>query len=636
MPGLLSPIALGLAPLLGFVILLYMLRLRREDQRVPSTLLWAAAVHDPPANTPWQRLRSDPLLLLQLLFLAAAILALARPFVPTADPVGSHLILLVDRSVTMAAADGDATRLDLAKREALRLIDAAGDAPVTLIAFDRTMEVLAASEMDVHVLREAVSRLRVVPWPGDITDALTFAGALADGRADSRIAIVSDGRFALDGAAVVRAPVRHLVVGSSSDNQGIVSLSISEGSASASPELFVKVANGAQRAVTRRAEVWVDGALYDVRDLDLPPSAREAYVIALPPESAAVEARLSGRDALPLDDAAWAVAPPRPRIRVTLVSDGNRFLETAIELLPSLESMSRRSAAEGDAPYGIADVVVLDGAVPARMPPGNVMLIGPTASTDGMTVVGSLERPSPRVVDERHPLVAGAVFESVSILSASALELAPSWRALVVADVDGRSWPLVAEGRIGDADAVVLAFDVRQSDLPLRPAFPLFVAAAVDALAPAAVGGVPAAVRAGDPVALHVGPRAEAVRVVSPSGRTTEVPIEYGIATYAGTDAPGVYEVDIAAAGDVRRARFAANLAISDANVAPRERTVASARAADADARAGGGGRRELWWPIAAAALGVLTIEWLWFHERAAREAARAGRDRLGRRVRRR
>ncbi|MFO7323547.1 MAG: BatA domain-containing protein, partial [Chloroflexota bacterium] len=76
----LTPLALIGGLLAIPILLLYMLRLRRREIPVSSTYLWQQLLLDREANTPWQRLRRNLLLLLQLLILALLVLALARPY----------------------------------------------------------------------------------------------------------------------------------------------------------------------------------------------------------------------------------------------------------------------------------------------------------------------------------------------------------------------------------------------------------------------------------------------------------------------------------------------------------------------------------------------------------------------------
>src|SRR5215210_197184 len=123
--GILFPLAMGLLALAIPIIILYMLRLRREELSVSSSMLWRRALMDRTANAPWQRLRRNLLLLLQLLLLLLLVMALARPFVSARTGVAGNHVLVLDASASMQSADeeGGATRFERAKREADALID---------------------------------------------------------------------------------------------------------------------------------------------------------------------------------------------------------------------------------------------------------------------------------------------------------------------------------------------------------------------------------------------------------------------------------------------------------------------------------------------------------------------------------
>src|SRR6266550_1689157 len=123
--GLFAPLALLALPLLGLVIALYLLKLRRPSAPVASLHLWGSITRDREANSLWQRLRVSILLLLQVVILLALILALARPWVPSREPIGQNVVIVMDVSASMASRDdpGGPTRLQNAQAKAKQIID---------------------------------------------------------------------------------------------------------------------------------------------------------------------------------------------------------------------------------------------------------------------------------------------------------------------------------------------------------------------------------------------------------------------------------------------------------------------------------------------------------------------------------
>src|SRR6187397_1214886 len=139
----LSPLALLGLLFAPVVVAMYLLKLRRDEHVVPSTLLWSRLVADVEANAPWQRLRRSLLLLLQLLLVIALALLAARPFLERPAGLARDIVLVIDTSASMAATDVLPNRLEVAKQVA---IDALKDLPtggkVSLIAADRTARIV--------------------------------------------------------------------------------------------------------------------------------------------------------------------------------------------------------------------------------------------------------------------------------------------------------------------------------------------------------------------------------------------------------------------------------------------------------------------------------------------------------------
>ena len=94
----LMPAAFVLLGLIPVVVLFYLLKLRRTDHVVSSTMFWSKAVEDLHANAPFQRLRKNLLLLVQLLIIALLVLAFARPLLSLAGRKERSLVSVLSPS----------------------------------------------------------------------------------------------------------------------------------------------------------------------------------------------------------------------------------------------------------------------------------------------------------------------------------------------------------------------------------------------------------------------------------------------------------------------------------------------------------------------------------------------------------
>src|SRR5689334_12044358 len=140
LPHFLSPLTgvIAAAVAVPALLVLYFLKLRRREMEVSSTLLWKKAIQDLQVNAPFQKLRRNLLLILQLALLLALCLALSRPVANYTPGAGRTSVILIDRSASMSTRDIDGrTRLDEAKRRAKEIISSMGrNSSATVIAFD--------------------------------------------------------------------------------------------------------------------------------------------------------------------------------------------------------------------------------------------------------------------------------------------------------------------------------------------------------------------------------------------------------------------------------------------------------------------------------------------------------------------
>src|SRR2546423_1007699 len=218
--GFLAPLGLAALPLLGIILALYLLKLRRPQAPVASLHLWDSLTRDREANSLWQRLRVSALLLLQLLALLLLVLALARPWLPSSERIGEHAIIVIDDSASMsapvAAQDRDKTRLQAAQSKALDIVNSLPqDGPATLISSDEHASVLVPATGDRARLRNAINALRVQARGTDMSEAIKLAGAMSARQDNSVTWVFSDGSFPSlkDRVEPVRSDLRFVPLG---------------------------------------------------------------------------------------------------------------------------------------------------------------------------------------------------------------------------------------------------------------------------------------------------------------------------------------------------------------------------------------------------------------------------------------
>lgn len=628
-----TPWAFALSALLPIIIALYFLKLRREEHTVSSTYLWREMVRDLAANAPWQKLRPSWLLLLQLLFLIALMVTLTRPFTWTHTTSGDHLILILDSSASMAATDVGQNRLHEASDQARRLAASLPAAvPVTLIAAGDNVQVLLSASPDRSRLNQELNKLAPGITDSDMTTALELASAIAAGDTDAQIVVLSDGGVNLPEHLNLPSEIRYIPIGTSDNNQAISALSLDASSAGQGRVGFVRVNNYSSEAVERRLTLYADGQLVGARDLTLPATEAVAFTFPdLPGDTASLEARLEDEDALPLDDRAWAVAPLANGTQIQIVTSGNRFLETALTLMPNVE-VTTISLADYEATWaeGATDdmavetednpapnwLTIFDGGLPqeGHYPPGALLFIGPVHSTEFFSVTGALEAPTPQPAGSNEPLLRYVDLRDMVVQESAELSL-PAWGWPVItaqSDAETSSAPLLITGETQGHRVAVLAFDLRKSDLPLRVAFPLLLANLLDFLTPGNAGALPKTVQPGHPVPLPAAAQAESLIITRPDGSTQRLATGGEELIFDTATTPGVYTVDWEAQGEQwPLGRFAVNVFNpNESKIAPQPNLGVNSGAGQAIAQEHPT-RHEWWRPVAWIALLVMLLEWL-------------------------
>jgi hypothetical protein len=550
----LSPLALLGLLFVPVVLAMYLLKLRRDEQVVPSTLLWKRLLTDVEANAPWQRLRRSLLLLLQLLLVALLALLAARPFLERPAGLAGDVVIVIDTSASMGATDVPPNRLTEAKAQVIeKLKDLPANGTVSVIAAGRTARVVVNGTTDLGRVRAAIDGIAVEAAAGDLGDALNLADALAARAGDAEILVATDAALAITPTNRLSHKVSVLQVGRERKNQAIVALAVRPASSGVTRSVFLSIANLDIEPARRQLEVWADGVLIEAKDLaQLEPQTRTEVVIDdIPQGVTVIEARLTAGteggadDALEIDDRAWAVVPPDRRRDILIVGEGDPYLENALLFLPNVNLFTVKPAdfpAKAVRPDGSRwDLIVFEGTAPKNVELASaVLLVAPLATSTFGEVTGTLTDPGIGTLSPDEPILKFIDLSTVHIGRATKLET-PTWARTVIPGPAGA--PLLYVGETEGKRAGVLAFLPRNSDLPLQVAFPVLMANLTGEL----FGGSAAptsALAPGDPVTLPMPAGATSIVVTRPDGSTVDiVPATAGAASvaFSQTDQLGIY-----------------------------------------------------------------------------------------------
>jgi hypothetical protein len=218
-----------------------------------------------------------------------------------------------------------------------------------------------------------------------------------------------------------------------------------------------------------------------LRDLD---AARTRLVAVLSPGTGTDPAALGPAG----DDRAHAIVPPLRPFRVALITEGtDLFLEAALLTLQDHIQLTGVGPAKvvGNPAVDEADLVIIDlGAdpLPSPLPTRDLVIFDPARRPDSPSPISAIkELPRPFLTEQAlgHPLLDGVVLKDVNLARGTHLATLPGDQVLLRSLGDPIAVLRRESGQddsTGARTIIAFGFDPRQTDLPLRTAFPILVA----------------------------------------------------------------------------------------------------------------------------------------------------------------
>ena len=507
----LSPTSLFLFGIAIPIIALYILKLRRRREPVSTLMFWEQLFKERQTTSLFQRLKHLLSLLLQLLFLALLVFAVARPQFAFITKSARQLILIVDHSASMNAvlnfdpeSPETGSRLDSAKEMALQIVQG--------LRFTDEMSVISCHTRPIihtpftshqKTIREAIESIEPTDIKTDLKPAIDLALAVAQTKPNPEIIILSDFQKISDETLIEFQNLQSenttpdddqeqqrnvklylLQIGEENNNVGITQFRVRKSIVNAFDyETLLSVVNTSDEEKKCSVELYFNESLFDVRPYTLAPGEIKTEIFSnFTFEGSELKAVLDIQDALPTDNVAYATLPIRESITVLLVTEENPFLRNALAVDEKI-NLKVTTSTEYEANTKDFEVVIFDRYSPTSLGDGNFMFIYPpnsdtppnigTSDSVATWEIGEeIETPIITEWERTHPILQHVQLENVLIGKAYEVKPPPTSKILV------RSFesPVVFVDVAPKRKIVFAAINILESDLPLRIAFPVIMA----------------------------------------------------------------------------------------------------------------------------------------------------------------
>lgn len=450
--GSLWPLALLVT--IPLIILLYILKKKYKEVEVSSSLLWKEAYKNTQANTPWEKLRMNIMMILQILIVMLVIFALMNPFLKFGGKTYKNLIVVVDTTASMSTLyDGEKTRLDKGKEIVHNYIKSIKeDTNNYILAFNGTTNLEGKSNID-----EAVQTY----GSGDISNSLSYIRSLGEQLEDYEVLVVTDKNIDLgdlNGKVITLA--------NSGENAAVTNLS----------HKFIdnKIKVIATISNTGNSDYSGDFSLYDednllkVDSLELSKGESKTLNYELQNlEGSYLKGELSKKDLIAKDNTYYDVISSDKGKKILLVTDQNVFLEKSFNTIDNVELYKTNDV--NNITEDSYDLYVFDNVMPEAMPKsGSILLINPTSNEFF------------KVENKEEVGRASGVSEELSKYT-KGLEFTLSKYGKIDVPYFGKAFLKINEDTIGFWGEVngrkigALGFDIHNSDFALKKEFPLLI-----------------------------------------------------------------------------------------------------------------------------------------------------------------
>ena len=552
--------------LVPIVIIMYLMKQKAVKHPVPSIMLWKEMYNNIEANTPWEKLKKNWLMILQIITLIILILALMSPLIFSKSAGASHCVIVIDNSGSMGIAyNQNETRLDYAKKQASEYVkNLKAGTTISLISSASSAVLCVSSSDNPDQVLEKIEEIPITYSVGDATSGIEMVKSMKSQWESLETVCFTDSQVDLTG-------LDGYVVDVYSEVENLSVDYVSHGENSDSLVVLAKVSNHGGEPVTRDVSLYGEEGIISVQTITIPAGESEiVYYDKITPVGTKIWVEVSGTDDFMTDNVAYDVLDEKQVTDVLLMTEANVYLEKAMELIPGL-NVTKSSDIESFNDFGKYDLYIFDNMIPYTMPKeGNFIIFN--CPCDSLYEAGNelCEDGYLKTVESCESTVT-EYLDVMSFSVSSVHELkTPLWAEpffkVKITDEENKVWEktVAFSGQKDGQRITVIGFDLHNSNLPLMMEFPMLMFNILNESVSTGLLDV-FSISSGEEININ-GKLNETLPVVTkPDGEEKELS-DYRI-TYTDTNELGIYQVSQLIEGETVTGYFSVNFPSSESYV---------------------------------------------------------------------
>lgn len=505
-------------------------------------MLWREVYRTTEATRPWEKLRNNLLLILQIITILLFILALMGPWLSSVGREQTLAVLVLDNSASMGTVyEDDRTRLDAAKEAACDYVDhLANGSTIYIISGNQQAVLEFSNSQDKAEAKRCIQNLEQTVLAGNLSASLGLVQSCVSQTEEAQVVFYTDTVF---DKGDLKARVENFCSEVENCSLNSVSYSVKDDTLL----VLAQVTNYGQEDVQREINLYGQDAqgkeeLLKIADVQAPAGETSSVYFELDAQSVqqsvkALRAELNEPDALEGDNEAWCVLEEEHTSKVLLITKSNLFIEKAFANLPGTQihrtsDLGVFDTAEADG----YDLYIFDGMVPEELPQtGNYMFFH--CGEEG------LFKASGSVNATKLSIMSGDLTNYTADTSFGVNESdvydVPTWGTafLQAGDQTAGFYGIYNGHRMA-----ALGFDLHETDFGLQAEFPILISELSGYLLDSALTEKTSYV-AGESILLHGSGSGSDLTVLCPDGSTEKIPAEESAGAYLEKQQPGVYQV---------------------------------------------------------------------------------------------